>query len=129
MSSPPILHPYGFDAQSGEFGNLVSKGIIDPTKVVRIALQDGSSASSPRFALPITFFTADGLGQRAQNGLGCSAFLRPLRFKHSKLSNFWPITFFDIDRNEFAGLVATPRANGDDLALRRLFLGGVGDDN
>jgi chaperonin GroEL len=34
---------YGFDAQSGEFGNLVSKGIIDPTKVVRIALQDGSS--------------------------------------------------------------------------------------
>src|SRR5262245_22930199 len=34
---------YGFDAQSGEFGNLVSKGIIDPTKVIRIALQDGAS--------------------------------------------------------------------------------------
>jgi chaperonin GroEL len=34
---------YGFDAQSGEFGNLASKGIIDPTKVVRIALQDGAS--------------------------------------------------------------------------------------
>jgi len=34
---------YGFDAQSGEFGNLVNKGIIDPTKVVRVALQDGSS--------------------------------------------------------------------------------------
>jgi chaperonin GroEL len=34
---------YGFDAQTGEFGNLVSKGIIDPTKVVRIALQDASS--------------------------------------------------------------------------------------
>ena len=34
---------YGFDAQSGEFGNLVTKGIIDPTKVVRIALQDGAS--------------------------------------------------------------------------------------
>jgi chaperonin GroEL len=34
---------YGFDAQSGEFGNLISKGIIDPTKVVRIALQDGAS--------------------------------------------------------------------------------------
>ena len=29
--------------RSGEFGNLVSKGIIDPTKVVRIALQDASS--------------------------------------------------------------------------------------
>ena len=36
-------HAYGYDAQSGEFGNLVSKGIIDPTKVVRIALQDASS--------------------------------------------------------------------------------------
>jgi chaperonin GroEL len=36
-------YAYGFDAQTGEFGNLVSKGIIDPTKVVRIALQDASS--------------------------------------------------------------------------------------
>jgi chaperonin GroEL len=36
-------YAYGFDAQTGEFGNLVSKGIIDPTKVVRIALQDGAS--------------------------------------------------------------------------------------
>jgi len=34
---------YGFDAQTGEFGNMVSKGIIDPTKVVRVALQDGAS--------------------------------------------------------------------------------------
>src|ERR1700752_3984194 len=36
-------YAYGYDAQSGELGNLVSKGIIDPTKVVRIALQDASS--------------------------------------------------------------------------------------
>ena len=34
---------YGFDAQSGEYGNLVTKGIIDPTKVVRCALQDAAS--------------------------------------------------------------------------------------
>ena len=34
---------YGYDAQSGEYGNLVSKGIIDPTKVVRVALQDAAS--------------------------------------------------------------------------------------
>jgi chaperonin GroEL len=37
---------YGFDAQTGEFGNLVTKGIIDPTKVVRIALQDGAPIAS-----------------------------------------------------------------------------------
>jgi chaperonin GroEL len=36
---------YGFDAQSGEYGNLVSKGIIDPTKVVRCALQDAASVA------------------------------------------------------------------------------------
>jgi chaperonin GroEL len=34
---------YGFDAQSGEYVNLVTKGIIDPTKVVRCALQDAAS--------------------------------------------------------------------------------------
>jgi chaperonin GroEL len=33
----------GFDAQSGEYVNLVSKGIIDPTKVVRAALQNAAS--------------------------------------------------------------------------------------
>jgi chaperonin GroEL len=36
---------YGFDAQSGEYGNLVSKGIIDPTKVVRTALQGAASVA------------------------------------------------------------------------------------
>src|SRR5216110_2384446 len=36
-------YAFGFDAQTGEYGNLVSKGIIDPTKVVRIALQDAAS--------------------------------------------------------------------------------------
>jgi len=39
-------YAYGFDAQTGEFGNLVTKGIIDPTKVVRIALQDGASIAA-----------------------------------------------------------------------------------
>jgi chaperonin GroEL len=34
---------YGFDAQAGEYGDLVSKGIIDPTKVVRTALQGAAS--------------------------------------------------------------------------------------
>jgi chaperonin GroEL len=36
-------YAYGFDAQSGEFGNLLAKGIIDPTKVVRTALQGAAS--------------------------------------------------------------------------------------
>jgi chaperonin GroEL len=36
-------YAYGFDAQTGEFGNLLTKGIIDPTKVVRTALQGAGS--------------------------------------------------------------------------------------
>ncbi|MBG0800629.1 MULTISPECIES: chaperonin GroEL [Methylocystis] len=34
---------YGFDAQKGEYGDLMKLGIIDPTKVVRTALQDAAS--------------------------------------------------------------------------------------
>ena len=36
---------WGYDAQTGEYGDLVSKGIIDPTKVVRTALQDAVSVA------------------------------------------------------------------------------------
>ena len=36
-------YSYGFDAQNLEYVNLVSKGIIDPTKVVRAALQNAAS--------------------------------------------------------------------------------------
>jgi chaperonin GroEL len=36
---------YGYDAQTGEYGDLVKLGIIDPTKVVRSALQDAASVA------------------------------------------------------------------------------------
>jgi chaperonin GroEL len=36
-------YAYGFDAQTGEFGDLLAKGIVDPTKVVRTALQGAAS--------------------------------------------------------------------------------------
>jgi chaperonin GroEL len=39
-------YAFGYDAQTGEYGNLVSKGIIDPTKVVRAALQGAASVAS-----------------------------------------------------------------------------------
>jgi chaperonin GroEL len=37
---------YGFDAQNGEYVDMVKKGIIDPTKVVRQALQGASSVAA-----------------------------------------------------------------------------------
>ena len=36
---------FGFDAQTGEYANLVQKGIIDPTKVVRTAIQNAASVA------------------------------------------------------------------------------------
>jgi chaperonin GroEL len=39
-------YDYGFDAQTGDYKDLVAAGIIDPTKVVRTALQDAASVAS-----------------------------------------------------------------------------------
>jgi chaperonin GroEL len=36
---------WGFDAQKGEYADLVKTGIIDPTKVVRVALQNAASVA------------------------------------------------------------------------------------
>ena len=36
---------FGYDAQTGEFKDLVAAGIIDPTKVVRVALQNAASVA------------------------------------------------------------------------------------
>ncbi len=39
-------YAWGYDAQTDTYGDLVGKGIIDPTKVVRTALQDAASVAS-----------------------------------------------------------------------------------
>jgi chaperonin GroEL len=36
---------WGFDAQANEYGDLVGRGVIDPAKVVRTALQDAASVA------------------------------------------------------------------------------------
>ena len=36
---------YGYDAQTGQYTNMIKAGIIDPTKVVRLALQDAASVA------------------------------------------------------------------------------------
>jgi chaperonin GroEL len=38
-------YAFGFDAQSGEYVNMLQKGIIDPTKVVRAAIQNAASVA------------------------------------------------------------------------------------
>jgi chaperonin GroEL len=37
---------YGYNAQTGEYGDMIAMGIVDPVKVVRTALQDAASVAS-----------------------------------------------------------------------------------
>src|SRR6185312_16951432 len=37
---------FGFDAQTGEYVDFIENGIVDPTKVVRVALQNAASVAS-----------------------------------------------------------------------------------
>ena len=37
---------FGYDAQTGEYGDMIAMGIIDPVKVVRTALQDAASVAA-----------------------------------------------------------------------------------
>ena len=39
-------YSFGYNAQSGEYGDLTSQGVIDPTKVVRNALQGAASIAA-----------------------------------------------------------------------------------
>ncbi|KGT80288.1 molecular chaperone GroEL, partial [Bradyrhizobium japonicum] len=39
-------YAYGFDSQTGDYADLVKKGIIDPTKVVRTAIQNAASVAA-----------------------------------------------------------------------------------
>ncbi len=38
-------YAHGYDAQTGQYGDLFKEGIIDPAKVVRTALQDAASVA------------------------------------------------------------------------------------
>ena len=39
-------YAHGFDSQTGTYGDMLKKGIIDPTKVVRTAIQNAASVAS-----------------------------------------------------------------------------------
>jgi chaperonin GroEL len=38
-------YAFGYNAQTGQYGDLVKQGVIDPAKVVRTALQDAASVA------------------------------------------------------------------------------------
>jgi chaperonin GroEL len=76
---------YGFDSQTGEYGNLVSRGIIDPTKVVRAAIQNAASVA----ALLIT--TEAMIAELPKKG-GAGAGGMPPRRRHGRHGLLSPAT-------------------------------------
>jgi chaperonin GroEL len=59
---------YGFNAQTEEFGDLVQMGVIDPTKVVRFALQNAASVAS--LVLTTDAMVAEGVDEDKSEGHG-----------------------------------------------------------
>ncbi|WP_439360748.1 chaperonin GroEL [Bradyrhizobium sp. DASA03007] len=70
-------YAWGFDAQTAEYGNLFAKGIIDPTKVVRSALQDAASIAGLLITTEAMVAEApkkNGAGQTVPSGPGAMDF-------------------------------------------------------
>ena len=59
---------WGYDAQNGEFVDMVEKGIIDPTKVVRCAIQDAASVAG--LLITTEAMVADKPEKKAPAGAG-----------------------------------------------------------
>jgi chaperonin GroEL len=56
---------YGYDAQSGAYKDMIAAGIIDPTKVVRVALQNAASVAG--LLITTEAMVADRPEKRAQS--------------------------------------------------------------
>jgi len=61
---------FGFNAESGEFGDLVKAGVIDPAKVTRLALQNAASIVSLMLTTEVLIAEAKGEQKLAAAGGG-----------------------------------------------------------
>jgi chaperonin GroEL len=61
---------FGFNAETGEFGDLVKAGVIDPAKVTRLALQNAASIVSLMLTTEVLIADAKGEEKIAAVGAG-----------------------------------------------------------
>jgi chaperonin GroEL len=61
---------FGFNADTGEFGDLVKAGVIDPAKVTRLALQNAASIVSLMLTTEVLIADYKGEGMVAAGGSG-----------------------------------------------------------
>ena len=62
---------FGFNAESGEFGDMIKAGVIDPAKVTRLALQNAASIVS--LMLTTEVLIADDKGDEKLSMAGAGA--------------------------------------------------------
>ena len=61
---------FGFNAETGEFGDLVKAGVIDPAKVTRLALQNAASIVSLMLTTEVLIAQFSGEGDLAAAAAG-----------------------------------------------------------
>jgi chaperonin GroEL len=61
---------FGFNAETGEFGDLVKAGVIDPAKVTRLALQNAASIVSLMLTTEVLIADLKEEGKMAAAGAG-----------------------------------------------------------
>lgn len=61
---------FGFNAETGEFGDLIKAGVIDPAKVTRLALQNAASIVSLMLTTEVLIADVKGEGKMAAAGGG-----------------------------------------------------------
>ena len=57
---------YGYDSAKGEFVNLIERGIVDPTKVVRCALENAASVASSLMSIEAIVYSVDRKEEKPQ---------------------------------------------------------------
>jgi chaperonin GroEL len=61
---------YGYNAATGEFGDMLEAGILDPTKVTRLALQNAASVAGLLLTTEVTIAEASKDEEHARGGAG-----------------------------------------------------------
>jgi chaperonin GroEL len=61
---------YGYNAATGKFGDMLEAGILDPTKVTRLALQNAASVAGLLLTTEVTIAEATKDEERDQGGMG-----------------------------------------------------------
>jgi chaperonin GroEL len=61
---------FGFNAETGQFGDLVKAGVIDPAKVTRLALQNAASIVSLMLTTEVLIADVKGEERRVAAGAG-----------------------------------------------------------